>query len=208
MANAKKGIKIIAHGEYYFKTETTKGRKPFSGEYLFPSLSIFNETIRTYKGQKVDPVTQLSEPDYDTRTILNIRGLLKKRFLPILLQKQLSDFARVRYVSIDEVIALDGQTLNLPLALRSRKQLRSYLDEKSIPINVDQYLDIDELRNDIQLYLENPDVFLREKPMKDKLRADEEEFARMNGLTAETDGTLAPRKERIVKPTEPSISEL
>ena len=35
-------IKIFCHGEFYYKTENTKGRKPFVQEIKAPNLEFFN----------------------------------------------------------------------------------------------------------------------------------------------------------------------
>lgn len=206
-AAAGKGILVKVHGQYYFKTDTQKGVKSFTKEVRFPSLEIFRETTRKQIGTEINKETRLAEPVYETRSFINIRGLLKRRFMPVLLAKEFPDFARVRFVSVDEVVSLDGAALSLPLSIQSRKQLAAFVEEKAIPLDVDTYLDIDELRNDISEYLESPESFLRSKSKKDRLRIEEREFMEMNGLSE----TLAPRKDRVIvakEPSAPSIADL
>lgn len=77
----------------------------------------------------------------------------------------------------------------------SRKQLAQFLADRDIAIRVDSYIDIDELRSDIFDYLENPEVFLKNKSKKDQRRQDEREFLEMNNLTGVS---LPPRKDVIV----------
>lgn len=187
------GILVRTHGQYYYKTDTQKGIRSFTKEVRFPSMEIFRETVRKYVGTKINPDTKLSEPQYAESSIINIRGLLKRRFMPILLAREFPDFARIRFVSIDEVV---GSGTDLPINLRSREQLRELLAAKSIPINVDEYLDIDELRSDIFDYFESPDSFLAAKPHKDRIRSEERAFMAMNQVS----DTLPPRKDTIEKP--------
>ena len=191
-----KGILVKLHGQYYWKTNNQKGIKNFTKEVRFPSLEIFRETTRKYIGTKINEETKIAEPQYKVQSIINIRGMLKRRFMPILLAKEFTDFARIRFVSIDEVVPLNGQRLNLPINIQSREQLKEYLLEKSIPINADEYIDIDELRSDIFDYQNSPDTFLIQKSRKDRIRNDEREFLEMNAIHE----NLPPRKDRIEKP--------
>jgi len=190
------GILVRTHGQYYWKTNDQKGIKNFVKEVRFPSMEIFRETTRKYIGTKVNDETKLAEPQYAVSSIINIRGMLKRRYMPILLAREYSYFARIRFVSIDSVESLDGQKLDLPINIRSREQLADFLREKSIPIRADEYVDIDELRSDIYDYLSSPDTFLAQKSRKDRIRNDEREFMEMNSISE----TLPPRKDRIEKP--------
>jgi hypothetical protein len=63
-------------------------------------------------------------------------------------------------------------------------------DEK-IPINADEYLEVDELRFDIQEYIQAPEEFLRMKPLRDRRRQEERDFMEMNDLQ----DTLPPVKD-------------
>jgi hypothetical protein len=167
-------------------------------------MEIFRETTRKYTGSKINPETNLAEPQYLTRSIINIRGMLKRRYMPILLAREYLDFARIRFVSIDEVIQLDGSKIDLPINIQSRKQLQEFVGEKKIPLDVNSYLDIDELRSDIYDYLESPDTFLAGKERKDRIRADEKTFMEMNSINE----TLPPRRDRIEKPKGSVVDEL
>jgi|GEM_PF-6587014 hypothetical protein len=189
------GILVRTHGQYYWKTNDQKGIKSFTRDVRFPSMEIFRETTRKYIGTKVNEETKLAEPQYLVNSIINIRGMLKRRFMPILLAREYTDFARIRFVSIDEVVPLDGQKIDLPINIRSRKQLAEFLREKNIPIREDEYVDIDELRSDIYDYLSSPDTFLAQKSRKDRIRNDEREFMEMNAIHE----TLPPRKDRVEK---------
>jgi hypothetical protein len=109
------GIQIKTHGKYYYKTDTAKGVKSFEMVVRARSLEMFRETYNKYMGTETDPKTQLQTPKYKTNTYLNIRGQLKKRLLPILLIRKHADFARVRFVVIDEIVSETGEKLNLPI---------------------------------------------------------------------------------------------
>ena len=199
------GLLVRTHGQYYFKTDTAKGVKSFSREVKAPSLEFFKETVKKYIGSEIDPRTQLSVPKYKDQSFINIRGQLKKRLLPVLLAREYLDFARIRFVSIDEIISLDGQKLDLPISLRSREQLQELIEDEKMPLNSADYIDIDELRNDIYEYLESPDTFMSGKSLRDKRRAEEKIFREMNGLS---DITLAPRKVEREKKVAVGIADL
>lgn len=175
------GIKIIVHGRYYYKTETAKGTKPYELEVRAASLEMFRETARKYIGTDDN-----GREKYKETSFLNIRGQLKKRLLPMLLARKFPDFARVRFVVIDEVVAEAGQKLDLPIDLRSRKQLADMIREEKMPIEAGDYLEIDELRSDILSYIQEPEVFLKNKPRLDRRRSEEREFMKLNGLEDES----------------------
>ena len=174
------GIKIFTHGRYYYKTETAKGTKPFVQVVRAASLEMFRETSQKYTGTEEDPKTKLQVPKFRVNSYLNIRGQLKKRLLPILLSRLYPEFARVRYVVIDEVISEKGEKLDLPVNLRSKKQLATMVADEKIPIDVNEYLEIDDLRADILSYIQEPETFLRDKPLKDRRRQEERSFLEMN----------------------------
>jgi len=137
-----------------------------------------------------------SKPIYKETTYLNVRGILKKRLMPVLLRNKFSDFARIRYVTIDEIVSLDGSELDLPLTLRSRVQLAMLIERERMPINPDEYMEVDELRTDIKEYLEDAQAFLASKAKKDKKRQEEKAFMEMNEL----DEPLPPQKVKKEKP--------
>ena len=189
------GIKIKVHGKYYYKTETAKGMKNYALDVRAASLEMFRETSQKYLGQD-DKGKQL----FKTTSYLNIRGQLKKRLLPILLGRQFPDFARVRYVVIDEIIAGEGEKLNLPINLRSKNQLTELIKDEKMPIDPAEYLEIDDLRNDILQYIQEPENFLTQKPLRDKRRQEERSFLEMNGLSDETLPPVRDGKKESVKP--------
>jgi hypothetical protein len=191
-----KGVRIHTHGQYYFKTETAKGVKPFVMTVRARSLEMFRETSQKYTG-----TDDGGRAMFRTNSYLNIRGQLKKRLLPILLRRDKPDFARVRFVTIDEIVSETGEELNLPVNLRSRPQLEKMIRDEQIPIDSSEYLEVDDLRTDILGYLEAPEEFLRNKPLKDRRRQEERDFAAMNGLSA--DETLPPIREE--KPRVPTV---
>jgi hypothetical protein len=51
-----------------------------------------------------------------------------------------------------------------------------------MPLSVDDYVDIDDLRSDMLEYVQDPEAFLRNKTKRDKRRNEEREFMRMNNL--------------------------
>ena len=186
------GIKIFTHGQYYFKTETAKGVKPFTMTVRAKSLEMFRETSQKYTG-----TDDGGRAMFRTNSYLNIRGQLKKRLLPILLRRDKPDFARVRFVTIDEIVSETGEELNLPVNLRSRPQLEKMIKDEQIPIDSQEYLEVDDLRTDILCYLEAPEEFLRSKPLKDRRRQEEKDFALMNNLGDETLPPIRDEKPRV-----------
>lgn len=182
------GIKIIVHGRYYYKTETQKGTKAFAMDVRAKSLEMFRETSQKYIGQD-----EKGKQLFKVNSYLNIRGQLKKRLLPILLGRQFPEFARVRYVVIDEIISELGEKLNLPINLRSKAQLADLIKDEKMPIDPAEYLEIDDLRADILQYIQEPEAFLQQKPLKDKRRQEERSFLQMNGL--EEEGSLPPVRD-------------
>lgn len=181
------GIKILTHGRYYYKTETAKGTKEFTQVVRAASLEMFRETAQKYMGTDDNGAQKFS-----TRTFINVRGQLKKRLLPILLGRKYPEFARVRYVVIDEIISETGEKLNLPVDLRSRPQLEQMIRDEKFPIDPAEYVEVDELRHDILTFIKEPEAFLRDKPRRDKRRQEERSFIEMNELE---DGELPLRKD-------------
>jgi hypothetical protein len=175
--NFEKGVKIICHGQYYYKDSLNKGIKEFSHEVLSPSLEMFRETNKKYIGTDDKGRSKFKENSF-----INVRGQLKRRLLPVLLGKKFPDFARVRFVVIDEIISLDGSELDLPITLRSKKQLAFQITKEGMPLNVNDYIDIDDLRADMLEYLHDPEAFLAGKSKRDKRRTEEREFLQMNNL--------------------------
>lgn len=176
------GLKIFTHGEFYYKTETAKGVKPFEQVVRAASLDMFMESSQRYLGTEEDPATRLQVPKYKLQTYLNIRGQLKRRLLPIFLRKRFPEFARVRYVTIDEIVSETGAKLDLPIHLRSKAQLTQMIKDEKIPIDPSEYLEVDDLRTDILQFLQEPEAFLQQKPIKDKRRQEEKAFLAMNDL--------------------------
>lgn len=187
-AKEKKGLLIRCHGQYYYKTDKAKGTKNYEMEVKAPSLAFFNERAEKYLGTDDN-----GKAKFAVREFLNIRGSLKKRLLPILLAKKDQEFARVKFTVIDEVISLSGEELDLPIVFRSKEQLRAFVRKERIPIDVDSYLEIDELRTDIVEYQTNPEVFLQFKAKKDVRRAEEKEFAEMNDLNEPLPPQIKPK---------------
>jgi len=187
----QKGIKITVHGRYYYKTESAKGTKPYELVVRSPSLEMYRETSQKYIG-----TDDKGNSKYKTNNYLNIRGQLKKRLLPILLGRKFTDFARVRYVVIDEVVSETGDKLDLPINLRSKKQLELMIRDEKIPIDVSEYLEIDELRSDIVQFIQEPEAFLKQKPLKDKRRQEERMFLEMNDMGDESLPPVRPVKAK------------
>jgi hypothetical protein len=170
-------VVIKTHGEYYYKTENAKGRKPFEQVIKAPSLEFFKQTAVRYTGNDDEGNLKFKETQF-----INVRGIIKKRLLPMLLAPRFSDFVRVRSVTIDEIADSNGSLLDLPVTLQSRNQLIALCKARKIPVDAAGYLDIDELRTDIIEYQTDPDVFLRNMEKKSKKRAEEKEFMQMNDL--------------------------
>lgn len=171
-------LTIKVHGEYYFKQDSTKGRKRYTLDVRAPSLEFFRQTTVKSRGTDDEGKIVLEEKSY-----LNVRGILKKRLVPAILERRVNDFARIRSVVIDEVIAENGEVLHdLPLPLMSLAQLKSYIHKKKLPIDSSAYMDIDELRTDIRDCETDEAAFFAGKAKKDKRRAEEKEFLELNQL--------------------------
>lgn len=195
----KAGILIKCHGGYYYKTDTARGVKPFKIDVKAPSIEFFREESSKYTGTDDNGVKQ-----FKTRSYINIRGQLKKRMLPILLPRVHVDFARVRFVVIDEVVSLDASPLDLPISFLSRAQLAEVIKKEQMPINVAEYLEIDELRSDIQEYRNDPETFLQQKPGKDQKRDEERQFMEMNQLDMSLPPMPKPKTEGLPTSPEPA----
>ncbi|MDP3013169.1 MAG: hypothetical protein Q8M92_02920, partial [Candidatus Subteraquimicrobiales bacterium] len=148
----------------------------------------FRESTTKYQGIDDKGHAKVAE-----RSFINIRGQLKKRLLPLLLQRKVTDYARIKYVVIDEIISEKGEELDLPITLRSKRQLAVLIADGKIPVDVDDYLDIDELRTDIMEYQQDPEAFNRDKKRRDKRRGEERSFIEMNNLSE----TLPPVKKLV-----------
>lgn len=182
---AKQGIEIRTHGEHYYRTEKEKGIKKFEKTVYVRSLDIFNETARKYTGTDGNGL-----PTFRESSFMNIRGVLKKRLLPMILRRDIVEFARVRFVVIDEVIQHSGSIIDLPVTLRSKKQLAELIASEKLPINPDEYVDIDELRTDVLDCQTDPKTFAADLPRRQKRRDEERAFMEMNNFAADT--TLPP----------------
>lgn len=171
-------LTIKTHGEFYYKTDHTKGRRPFEMAIRAPSLKFFEQ--KAYKTRGMD---EKGNQKIEEIVFFNVRGIIKKRLLPLLLSKKFKDFIRVRSVIIDEVAADDGTPLNLPIQLMSRPQLAELVAAKKIPIDTRSYIEIDELRSDIIEYREDPDTFLKNYDARIEKRREEREFMDLNNLS-------------------------
>jgi len=178
MKQNESAISIQVHGEYYFRDSTSKGRKPFSCTLKVPNMEFFREESRRYEG-----TDDKGNPKIKINSYLNPRGVIKKRLLPLVLPPKYKDFAKVRSVTIDEIVSGDGTILDLPITLRSRNQLIQLCKEKKIPVAAENYIDIDELRTDITEYQDNPEVFLTTLQYRTEKRASEKKFLELNDLT-------------------------
>jgi hypothetical protein len=196
-----RGVKIFTHGQYYYKTETAKGIKKFEMVVRAKSLEMFREESVKYTGTDDN-----GKPVFRKNSYLNIRGQLKKRLLPILLRRDHPDFARVRFVTINEIVSETNSKLDLPVNLRSRAQLVQMIRDEQMPIDSNEYLELDDLRSDILGYLEAPEEFLRMKPLKDRRRQEERDFMAMNDMGEETLPPVRDEKPRVPVTPAPKTS--
>jgi hypothetical protein len=174
---SRMAISIHTTGEYYSINGTVKQIKPFKEVVRAPSLEFFRQTNERYMG--TDDNGKLK---FKTNSFINVRGVLKKRLMPQILVRKYPDFVRIRKVTIHEIVSDDGSALELPLQLMSRPQIASYIKTRQIPLDAAEYMDIDELRSDVDLYQQNPDVFLAGQEKRRTKRAEEREFMELNNL--------------------------
>lgn len=172
----KQTIEIKCHGEFYARDGQLKLTLPFVETVRAPSLKFFEQTTTKMTGTDDDGKIKFRDT-----TFINVRGVLKKKLLPLILQKKHPGrFVRVRLVTIDEVIA-PGET-ELPINLMSISQLAALMKQRNIPLDPNSYVSVDELRTDIQEYVEDPESFQRDYQRKAKKRAEEKEFMELNDL--------------------------
>jgi hypothetical protein len=194
-------ILIKTHGLYYFKTENAKGVREFTQEVKAPNLEYFRETNQKYLG--TDDNGKLM---FKTNSFINVRGQLKKKYLPMLIKLNDPQFVRVRLVTIDEIVPNDNQPITLPVQLMSFPQLTQYAKNRNIPVQTDTYLEIDDLRRDVLEYEAAPDGFLDVKASRDAKRQAEREFMRLNNLLPNVDRN-APKAGASQKPLASTISQ-
>lgn len=168
-------ITIQVTGEFYSVVGNLKTMKQFSEVVKAPSLEFFREESRRYMG--TDDKGNLK---YELRSFLNVRGKMKKELLPQLLKRKHTDFVRVRKCSIEKIEGDVG--LELPITLMSREQIGELVKSKKMPMDVNEYMSIDDLRTDVMMYLEDAEIFLQTyKAKRDKLKMDKE-YLELNGL--------------------------
>ena len=183
-------ITIQVTGEFYSVVGNLKTMKQFSEVVKAPSLEFFKEESRRYMG--TDDKGNLK---YELRSFLNVRGKMKKELLPQLLKRKYTDFVRVRKCSIEKIEGDVG--LELPITLMSREQIGELVKAKKMPMDVNEYMSIDDLRTDVMMYLEDAEIFLQTyKAKRDKLKLDKE-YLELNGLVdtapvAISSGSTAP----------------
>lgn len=171
-------ITIKCHGEFYAREGQLKLTKPFEELVRAPSLKFFEQTAEKYTG--TDDKGNLQ---FRTSTFINVRGVLKKKLLPMILsQKYQGTYVRVRGVTIDEILADKGEALDLPVTLMSIAQLGVLIKQRNIPLDIHSYLNVDELRTDVLEYQEDPNTFQRNYERKQKKRQEEREFRELNNL--------------------------
>jgi hypothetical protein len=182
-------IQIKCHGEFYSRDGQLKLTIPFVEIVKAPSLKFFEQTNTRYTG--TDDNGQLQFKD---TTFLNVRGVLKKKLLPLILQnKHQGRFVRVRKVMIDEVTAASAdETKDLPINLMSISQLSHLIKQRNIPLDPNSYVTVDELRTDITEYQDDPDVFQRNYAHKSAKRRSEREFMELNNLLPSTPSLPQP----------------
>lgn len=183
-----KKAKYIFHcrGRYFTqKDEKTKERKTATFELpiAISDLTIFDQTAETYKGIRFDDKSNSMIPQFETTSFKNFLGIMKKKLLPRVMPSHFKDFYKIHTLYIDNVEMLEGsETFKLPIKLMNRGQLKTYLLEKQIPLNADDYLDIADLKSDIELYIEAPRRFEKTIESRKQRRKVEQDFMELNGL--------------------------
>ncbi|MFA5186884.1 MAG: hypothetical protein WC551_10430 [Patescibacteria group bacterium] len=196
----KKSYIIIAtHGDFFFKrSDNDKGISPFAIRVRAPNLEFFRETFTKYCGMREVPEDERKrredngeqdvprqEPIVKERSQINVRGLLKKKLLPMLLGPKHEGFRRVRQCIIDEIISSDGKPLDLDVRLQSRDQLAEYIRVKRLPMDVESYINIDELRTDIEEYEKDKNSYFASLERRKRIRENEKKFRELNELIGE-----------------------
>lgn len=203
-------IVIKTHGDFFFKRgDNDKGISPFSMRVRAPNLEFFRETFTKYCGMRDVPEDERArrekngevnvprqEPVYAERSAINVRGLLKKKLLPMLLGPKNEGFRRVRKCFIDEILSSDGSALDLDVRLMSRAQLTEYVRVKRLPMDVESYIDIDELRTDIEEYEKDKNSYFATLERRKRIRENERKFRELNELVGEEpEASPAPAKK-------------
>ena len=171
-------LTIKCHGEFYSKQGQLKLTVPFTETVKAPNLKFFEQTATKYTG-----TNDAGELQFKDSTFTNVRGVLKKKLLPLILAKKYAGtYVRVRGVTIDEITADGNDNIELPINLMSINQLAGMIKLKNVPIDAFSYVNVDELRTDVMEYLTDPDVFKRNYARKSKKRDEEKEFMSLNNL--------------------------
>jgi hypothetical protein len=176
-------IVITTAGEYYSVKGNVKTVEKFTEVVKAPSLEFFMEESSRYMGTDDN-----GQPKYKLNKYLNVRGKLKRDLLPHILRRKYTDFVRVRKCVIEDITApgVDGTSAGklegLPISLMNRVSLGEIVKQKKIPIDVNDYMDIDELRTDIMNFFEDADTFLKTYKEKNEKRNMEREYLQLNGL--------------------------
>lgn len=178
-------LTIRTHGEYYFKNDQVKGKRSFEQIVKAPNLEIFEQVSYQSKGTDDQGKIIIEE-----NVFLNIRGMLKRKILPLLLKNKLESFSSVRSVTIDEIIS-DVPLPELPIQFQSKEQLAKLCREKSYPIDVKTYDNIDDLRTDILEYQADPEMFSITQAKKKQRRMNERIFLEMNGLETQIQSEIS-----------------
>jgi hypothetical protein len=151
-------------------------------------MEFFRQTVTRFDGIDENNKVKIRNIEF-----LNPRGQLKKKLLPQILGKKFPDFVRVRKVIIDSIVADDGTPVtDIPLTLRSREQLATYIRENKLPVDPNGYINIDDLRADVLAAEQDPEFFARQRVIRDKRREQEKEFMELNRLDADSEGTPTP----------------
>lgn len=187
-----KAIEIRCHGQFYAREGQLKLLRDFEEIVKAPSLKFFEQTNTRYMGTDDNGKLQFKDT-----TFINVRGVLKKKLLPLILSKKyMGQFVRVRGVVIDEII---GGGTELEINLMSFPQLTQLIKQRNMPLDAASYVNVDELRTDVTEYMDDPDTFQRNYARKSAKRSEEREFMELNNLMPSTPTPLPIPTAQVVK---------
>ena len=134
-----KGYKVTVEGQYRaIGSDGKKGIKPYKFEVVLPVLD-------------------------------RALSIVKHKVLPKLLRMQDQTFTRYRTIYITNVETPDGMSIPLEkkfIRLMNRQQLTAFIESNGLPINVDSYGTLDEIRQAIQDAMDNPDRYAQKAILK------------------------------------------
>lgn len=159
MAQVKKGFQVTVRGQYY-----ANAREGARGKVL-----------RNYHITFKLPSSE------------NVLSVVKNKILNRVLPLKYPDYTGFRTHILEEIKALDGSSHEFPLHVRSAEQIAVYVKERGLPVKVDTYDDLIELRQAVLDCEKDPEAFVKRDVKRLADRMLDKEILEMNPDFKEAD---------------------